>query len=1324
MDASDLQLNKDVIDPPENDDKFDEFCLAAVKRFAEDPGAQRNGVRGQAQQGVDIYARYQQGPHYWGFQSKKTDRDRGSLKKSDIQAEVAKAKNFKPGLKRYFILTTFGKDARLQEEVRLVSSQSLEEDNFSVDIWFWEDIKEFLHRNKDILYDFYPFLRPPSNTFKEGKIDEIKKNTERILDNQAQRTSIVNNGSGIINVNVMEAVSASSDHRFDVLGTKIDALRDLINKGNYLSALEGLESIKKNEWANLTALLKFRVLANLAAASSKVEKEDDAAKYFIEALQYSPEDEKALLNASTGFLIRGDYDEAEKLARKVLEKNSASNRAYSLLVAAAPDNKPVGDVLLEIPEKSRESSEVAFAAGFAFRGKDDLDQAVEWFEKALAADERENVSDAADVRGALAETLLQQVLNDHDFIYGRQFTPKIRKKLERAELLFKEAWATVSSTEMATYRVSWLSNRSIANKFLGDIDAALNNITSALEIKPSDSEFIKQKAILLFEAGKKSEAVDLIKTVQGYDSVPKITIPLIALLGQLKLREEAISLTQGLISKTDDKDALYESSRMLVSLLTESEKFFEAKALSDKLISGDPENIGYLIDAFYLRLSLRENPKALEFLNRAKGKIKDETSHRLIFELGSAFYEIDEFASAAELFLKIADTEVDSDITRKLINSYYRSGRLKEALRVAQDLRKTKPGLRYAVEMESAIFQEIQDLPSAKEVCRDYLKINPGDIEMRVRYAVILFRSGSIADIEELTTFLKSKINLEDLSFERKIQLIGLYEASGYQKEALALAYEIRRKFFGDPEAHMNYVTLFFRRQKDNDGLLEAPMVSEGTAVLLGDASGGTWYILDNRADALIEKNEINEDHPLYKKLIEGGKKVGDSITLKESGPRPEIVLIKEIKNKYVYAFHDSLNNFAARFPEAEGLWGVKVETPKNDKDIPDGLQAILEQVSQHDRRIKEIEQYYREGKLTIGAFATLVKKDVITTLGGLTSHDGPGVQAASGSLAELQKAVENIRLKPPKRLVLDPVALMTIHGVEMADALVKNFGRPLVAFSTLELFRERASEKAYASQGYMNVSKQGENFVREEITPEQIKKNIEYLNKIVAWIEKECEVVSPPGLIDIKRDEREHDVEMLGKESYDSLQIVKSSESFLLYTDDERLRSFLQTETGKGAGVWTHLLLMEMLERKVISGKSYAKATLKLINSKYLHTGISKEVLLEAAEQSQGALAHPLEGAIEILKEGISDIPSGVRVAIEFINLLWITDLPKVDAQKKEAIVNRVLDTLVDKRSVIDVVHVVKAEINRVFPSMPLQKEEILALVRSWLKTQGLPSD
>ncbi|MXW20209.1 MAG: hypothetical protein F4Z95_05340 [Gammaproteobacteria bacterium] len=150
-------LDKQIA-PPKDWVRFEDLCLALFKQVWNDPLAQKNGRRGQRQNGVDIFGSpASKGDVYWGVQCKAPDtRYGGGPTLAELEAEVEKAENFSPKLDRWILATTAPRDATLQQFAREISVERREKDLFSVHVLGWDEILDLLAGAPDVISNFYP----------------------------------------------------------------------------------------------------------------------------------------------------------------------------------------------------------------------------------------------------------------------------------------------------------------------------------------------------------------------------------------------------------------------------------------------------------------------------------------------------------------------------------------------------------------------------------------------------------------------------------------------------------------------------------------------------------------------------------------------------------------------------------------------------------------------------------------------------------------------------------------------------------------------------------------------------------------------------------------------------------------------------------------------------------------------------------------------------------------------------------------------------------------------------------------------------------------
>lgn len=123
--------------PPADEQAFERLVAELAAPVLNARGAELNGRRGQAQQGVDVNIELHT-DELVGIQCKLTTK---ALTLAVVKAEVAQARNYQPALDRFIVATTSRSDARLQEAVR-----KLPKEKFSVSIWSWDQINDWLNR--------------------------------------------------------------------------------------------------------------------------------------------------------------------------------------------------------------------------------------------------------------------------------------------------------------------------------------------------------------------------------------------------------------------------------------------------------------------------------------------------------------------------------------------------------------------------------------------------------------------------------------------------------------------------------------------------------------------------------------------------------------------------------------------------------------------------------------------------------------------------------------------------------------------------------------------------------------------------------------------------------------------------------------------------------------------------------------------------------------------------------------------------------------------------------------------------------------------------
>lgn len=134
---------------PKNEEEWEEMVLDAMRLRWNDPNAQRNGRRGQRQNGVDIFGRM--GTVDVAAQAKNTD----GITESEARQEILKAEQFKPPLAQFYFAIGGSRDAKFQEFIRLLSAERRARREFEVFILFFDDVCQELAKRQELVRKYY-----------------------------------------------------------------------------------------------------------------------------------------------------------------------------------------------------------------------------------------------------------------------------------------------------------------------------------------------------------------------------------------------------------------------------------------------------------------------------------------------------------------------------------------------------------------------------------------------------------------------------------------------------------------------------------------------------------------------------------------------------------------------------------------------------------------------------------------------------------------------------------------------------------------------------------------------------------------------------------------------------------------------------------------------------------------------------------------------------------------------------------------------------------------------------------------------------------------
>lgn len=133
--------------PPKDPEEFERLVEQIAGPALRSSNVSLNGRRGQAQRGVDISVRTDEGEDV-GIQCKLV----AVLSIKVVEAEIGKASQYSPPLDRFIIATSAPNDANLQAKVRNLNP------GFDLQIWSWDKINDYLNRLPGVGLDYIQHL--------------------------------------------------------------------------------------------------------------------------------------------------------------------------------------------------------------------------------------------------------------------------------------------------------------------------------------------------------------------------------------------------------------------------------------------------------------------------------------------------------------------------------------------------------------------------------------------------------------------------------------------------------------------------------------------------------------------------------------------------------------------------------------------------------------------------------------------------------------------------------------------------------------------------------------------------------------------------------------------------------------------------------------------------------------------------------------------------------------------------------------------------------------------------------------------------------------
>lgn len=223
--------------PLTNPDEFESLIRDLCVHEWCDPNTRKFGRKGQKQYGVDVYGQpVDLEGKYRAAQCKlRTSGD--NLTESEIEKEVADAKNFPHPLDTLVIVTDAPRDTHTQVTIDNINDREVQNGSFHVVIWFWNEITERLSAYPKLIVRYYRDYFANLTTL--PIIEKLGNTPLKILSIRADSTSIslINDLLWLRGIRVMSESSFSTNSLNDLLPDGVVGHYNMVESGSTSSKL-------------------------------------------------------------------------------------------------------------------------------------------------------------------------------------------------------------------------------------------------------------------------------------------------------------------------------------------------------------------------------------------------------------------------------------------------------------------------------------------------------------------------------------------------------------------------------------------------------------------------------------------------------------------------------------------------------------------------------------------------------------------------------------------------------------------------------------------------------------------------------------------------------------------------------------------------------------------------------------------------------------------------------------------------------------------------------------------------------------------------------
>ena len=1134
-----------------------------------------------------------------------------------------------------------------------------------------------------------------TNWFAEmvGKWSQSYEILERIEDRQIESRSEVVSGLSDLNEQVKylsdsivaPGAEVELDQEYQKLSTKIDSARDLVRKGLVEVARSQLQELLEGT-DDLPDDLKFRIITNLAVCALGSERIDEACALFDQAYGIQPDNPAAMANAATGALLQNTPERAlelSQMARSSSEPHDSSVTATYIRSLWGVGQGERIDELVESEKWISEDSKVAFALAAVRVQQERFEEATELYRDLVQADPED-----AEAHLAFSQCLLSYAQTVGG--YGDEWLVRLRE----AETAASQAVSILRDTQLKARYLEARVVHAVAYLQLGDTDRAIRELDTVLDEKPSHPDAAFNKGVLLLREGQPAEARNLLEVIQDPERKADAILPLSEAYLLSGDAPTAVHLLEGSLNFEFPR---WEDARLAGLLLQVEAEVGAGDSVGpalDAALEQNPDDPRLLVIEA-ARSQLLQDPKRAEgMLIKAIERAEEPNREEIQFQLATFYESQERFDEAADLFREVAGGSVFHPAAIPHLMCLHKSGRKLEALSLARRIHSTfGQAPRVAVEVEAQILEQVGDIPAVARLLEEMCSRSDSTPLDQASLAMAEFRSGNRDKALETV----QGIDVSDLrSDPQALMKLALMKRFLGSSDYLEDAYLARRYGPNDAGAQLGYFRLFQGVDKD----WEVPAtVGPGCAVRVKIGGEEQWWHILESGEKRLGSRELSMEDDLAIRLI--GRSVGDTVVSRQF-LQDQSYEITAIQSKYVRAYQEITEEFPTRFPDNTSLSRITLD---------DNFTEVFQAIELRDQLVRNAESLYRSAGIPFATFCSIIGRSAIEVWPEYTVQ--PSSILLFGTSTEVEAEMSSDLLSGADGIVLDMIALLTVHKLGLAEQLSNRYSRTVIPQKVFEEIQSVVYTMRMDSAPIGTMGKDEEGRYTQTDIPENVwEQRLEYVSSVLALAESFQRVASYP-ILDAGDPERL--VDTLTDAGVGAVYAGDESPTAkLVLVSDDLVQSTVSRYLEIGT-VNTQALLLELLRSEVITDEQYSEWVEQLALMNYWFVRVRPQDILRSLESNGYQTTEGARAMLGTLRG--PDCPEdyaamvGAEVVASLVKepLLW---------QQLELILSLVLMDIRRGRQTNLALLKFKGEISVRLKLAPLECERILRLVDIYMQT------